>query len=152
MFRFRFKYKILFILLFLFGTEIFAKEQEVKALPSNLYIQSDSLIIDRIKQKIEYIGKVIVYFEDAVLRTEILEVIYKIEGNEKTVDRIIIPTKLTVKREMHDELLIADSAEYFLDNKQLILLGNVILQHDGSILKTDKLIYYIDLDTAMKKN
>ncbi|MFY9590064.1 LptA/OstA family protein [Rickettsia endosymbiont of Halotydeus destructor] len=110
-----------------------------------VYIESDSLIIDRIKQKIKYIGNVIVYFEDAILKTKTLEIVFNIEGNEKTVKYIIIPTKLTIKKTKHDELLIADSAKYFLDNKQLILLGNVILQYKDSILKTDKFVYYIDM-------
>ncbi len=33
----------------------------------------------------------------------------------------------------------------FCDNKQLILLGNVILQRDDNVLKTNKLIYYVDI-------
>lgn len=113
----------------------------------NLYITSDSLIIDRIKETVEYSGKVAVHFNDAVLRTDKLYIIYKVIGNNKTVDYIFIPGKLTVERKSNDELLFADSAKYFLDNKQLTLLGNVILQREGSILKTNKLIYYIDLKT-----
>ena len=52
---------------------------------------------------------------------------------------------MTVERKINNELLLADSAKYFFDDKQLILLGNVILQRDDNVLKTNKLIYYVDI-------
>ncbi|XVN40401.1 MAG: LptA/OstA family protein [Rickettsia endosymbiont of Argas persicus] len=114
---------------------------------SNLHITSDTLIINREKQKVEYLGNVIVYFDNAVLRTEKLYIIYKNtdDDNKQTIDYIVVPTKLNVERKINNELLLADSGKYFLDNKQLILLGNVVLQRDDNILKTNKLIYYLDI-------
>ena len=112
---------------------------------SNLHITSDTLIINKIKQKLEYLGNTVVYFDDAILRTEELYIFYKIVSNKKTINYIVIPNKLTIERKINNEVLLADSAKYFPDNKQLILLGNVVLQRDDNILKTNKLIYYVDL-------
>ncbi|MCC8467747.1 MAG: hypothetical protein LN589_03465 [Rickettsia endosymbiont of Eriopis connexa] len=115
----------------------------------NIHITSDTLIIDRTKQKAEYLGNVVVYFDNAILRTKELYIFYKTIDDKQTIDYIVIPTKLTVERKINNELLLADSAKYFFDNKQLIPLGNVILQRDDNILKTNKLIYYVDI---VKKN
>ncbi|HJD56295.1 MAG TPA: hypothetical protein LFW21_06780 [Rickettsia endosymbiont of Pyrocoelia pectoralis] len=139
-------YRTINLALFLIiSTEINAKEI------SNLHITSDTLIINRVKQKAEYLGNVVVYFDDAILKTEKLYIIYKTVNKENTIDYIEIPTKLEVEKKINNEFLLADSAKYFLDNKQLILLGNVILQRDDNILKTNKLIYYVDLKTITKK-
>ncbi len=120
---------------------IYANDKNI----SNLHITSDTLIIDRIKQKAEYLGNVVVYFDNAILRTKELYIFYKTIDDKQTIDYIVIPTKLTVERKINNELLLADSAKYFFDDKQLILLGNVILQRDDNVLKTNKLIYYVDI-------
>lgn len=129
------------VVFFTISISIYASDKDV----SSLHITSDTLIINRVKQKAEYFGNVIVYFDDAVLRTEKLYVFYKTVDNKQTIDYIVVPTKLTVEREINNELLLADSAKYFSDNKKLILLGNVILERDNNILKTNKLIYYVDI-------
>ncbi len=129
------------VLLLIISTIIYANDKNI----SNLHITSDSLIIDRTKQKAAYLGNVIVYFDNAILRTEELYIFYKTIDEKQTIDHIVVPTKLTVERKINNELLLADSAKYFCDNKQLILLGNVILQRDDNVLKTNKLIYYVDI-------
>lgn len=134
-------------LIIILSVPIYANNKDI----SNLHITSDTLIIDRIKQKAEYLGNVTVYFDDAILKTEKLYIIYKTVNKENTIDYIEIPTKLEVEKKVNNEFLLADSAKYFLDNKQLILLGNVILQRDDNILKTHKLIYYVDVKTITKK-
>ncbi|ABV84826.1 hypothetical protein RMA_0666 [Rickettsia massiliae MTU5] len=129
------------VLLFIISTIIYANDKNI----SNLHITSDSLIIDRTKQKAAYLENVIVYFDNAILRTKELYIFYKTIDEKQTIDHIVVPTKLTVERKINNELLLADSAKYFFDNKQLILLGNVILQRDDNVLKTNKLIYYVDI-------
>ncbi|MFP3120236.1 palindromic element RPE1 domain-containing protein [Rickettsia sp. R2] len=129
------------VLLLIINTIIYANDKNI----SNLHITSDSLIIDRTKQKAAYLGNVIVYFDNAILRTKELYIFYKTIDEKQTIDHIVVPTKLTVERKINNELLLADSAKYFCDNKQLILLGNVILQRDDNVLKTNKLIYYVDI-------
>lgn len=135
-------YRIIKLILFLIiSNSIYANGKDI----SSLHITSDTLIIDKIKQKAEYIGNVVVYFDNAVLRTKKLYIIYKTVSDKQTIDYVVVPTKLTVERKINNELLFADSAEYLLDNKQLTLLGNVVLQRDNNILKTNKLIYYVDI-------
>nr|WP_082623622.1 palindromic element RPE1 domain-containing protein [Rickettsia rhipicephali] len=129
------------VLLLIISTIIYANDKNI----SNLHITSDSLIIDRTKQKAAYLENVIVYFDNAILRTKELYIFYKTIDEKQTIDHIVVPTKLTVERKINNELLLADSAKYFFDNKQLILLGNVILQRDDNVLKTNKLIYYVDI-------
>ncbi|CEO17717.1 OstA-like protein [Rickettsia monacensis] len=129
------------VLLLIISTVIYANNKNI----SNLHITSDTLIIDRTKQKAEYLGNVVVYFDNAILRTKELYIFYKTIAEKQTIDHVVVPTKLTVERKINNELLLADSAKYFFDNKQLILLGNVILQRDDNVLKTNKLIYYVDI-------
>ncbi|ABV73528.1 hypothetical protein A1E_02940 [Rickettsia canadensis str. McKiel] len=134
-------YRIIKLLVFLtISISIYASDKDI----SNLHITSDTLIIDKTKQKAEYLGNVVVYFDNAILRTEELYIFYKTIDEKQTIDHIIVPTKLNVERKINNELLLADSAKYFFDNKQLILIGNVILQRDDNVLKTNKLIYYVD--------
>ncbi len=135
-------YRIIKLVVFLtVSISIYANDKNI----SNLHITSDTLIIDRIKQKAEYLGNVVVYFDNAILRTKELYIFYKTIDDKQTIDYIVIPTKLTVERKINNELLLADSAKYFFDDKQLILLDNVILQRDDNVLKTNKLIYYVDI-------
>ncbi|KIJ88799.1 LptA/OstA family protein [Rickettsia asembonensis] len=135
-------YRIIKLVVFLtVSISMYANDKNI----SNLHITSDTLIIDRIKQKAEYLGNVVVYFDNAILRTKELYIFYKTIDDKQTIDYIVIPIKLTVERKINNELLLADSAKYFFDDKQLILLGNVILQRDDNVLKTNKLIYYVDL-------
>ena len=129
------------VLLLIISTIIYANDKNI----SNLHITSDSLIIDRTKQKAAYLENVIVYFDNAILRTKELYIFYKTIDEKQTIDHIVVPTKLTIERKINNELLLADSAKYFFDNKQLILLGNIILQRDDNVLKTNKLIYYVDI-------
>ncbi|WP_041816772.1 LptA/OstA family protein [Rickettsia akari] len=135
-------YRIIKLVVFLnVSMSIYASDKDI----SSLHITSDTLIIDRTKQKAEYLGNVVVYFDNAILRTKELYIFYKTIDKKQTIDHIVVPTKLTVERKINNELLLADSVKYFFDDKQLILLGNVILQRDDNVLKTNKLIYYVDL-------
>ncbi|WP_395477446.1 LptA/OstA family protein [Rickettsia endosymbiont of Pantilius tunicatus] len=129
------------VIFFTISISTYADDKEV----SNLHITSDTLTINRVKQKAEYLGNVVVYFDNAILRTEELYIFYKAVDNKQTIDYIVVPTKLSVEKKINNELLLADSGKYFLDNKQLILLGNVVLERNNNILKTNKLIYYVDI-------
>ncbi len=127
---------------------IYADDKDI----SNLQITSDTLIINRVKQKAEYLGNVVVYFDNAILRTEKLFIFYKTIDDKQTIDYIVVPTKLSVEKKINNELLLADSGKYCLDNKQLILLGNVVLERNNNILKTNKLIYYVDIFNKISNN
>jgi lipopolysaccharide export system protein LptA len=107
-----------------------------------LYINSDNLVIDQGKMQAQFTGEVILWFDDLMVKTTDLEIFYKIIGNKKTIYRIIMPSKLTAKKNDTKELLMANSAEYFVKKKELILVGDVVIQKDEHIIKTDKLVYY----------
>lgn len=136
------------VIFFTISISTYADDKDI----SNLHITSDTLIINRVKQKAEYLGNVVVYFDNSILRTEELYIFYKTIDNKQTIDYIVVPTKLSVEKKINNELLLADSGNYFLDNKQLILLGNVVLERNNNILKTNKLIYYVDIVNKNSKN
>ncbi|XVN42758.1 MAG: LptA/OstA family protein [Candidatus Rickettsia vulgarisii] len=108
-----------------------------------LYINSDNLVINQAKKQAEFTGEVILWFDDLMIKTTNLEIYYKIVDDKKTIDRIIMSSKLTGKKNNSAELLMANSAEYFVKKKELILLGDVVIQKDEHIIKTDKLVYYM---------
>ncbi|MCC8372315.1 MAG: LptA/OstA family protein [Rickettsia endosymbiont of Pseudomimeciton antennatum] len=113
-----------------------------------LYINSDSLVIDQTKQQAFFSGEVILWFDDMMVKTTNLEIFYKIVDNKKTINYIFIPSRLTAKRNDGQELLIATSAKYFVERKELVLLGNVIVQNKDGIVRTDKLVYYTKLNNV----
>ncbi len=113
-----------------------------------LYINSDNLVIDQIKQQAFFTGEVILWFDDIMVKTTNLEIFYKIVDNKKTINYISIPSNLTAKRNDGQELLIATSAKYFVERKELVLLGDVIVQNKNGIIKTDKLVYYTKLNNV----
>ena len=116
----------------------------------SIYIDSDSLKLDRAKNTADFEGQVILWFEDMVLKTSVMQVIYKEGAAKKEIDKIIIPAKLTAEREKAGEILIADSAEYLARDSMLILKGNVTLLYNDHILKTHKLVYYTKLNQTNK--
>jgi lipopolysaccharide transport protein LptA len=113
-----------------------------------LYINSDNLVIDQTKQQACFTGEVILWFDDIMVKTTNLEIFYKIVDNKKTINYTSIPSNLTAKRNDGQELLIATSAKYFVGKKELVLLGNVIVQNKDGIIRTDKLVYYTKLNNV----
>jgi lipopolysaccharide export system protein LptA len=107
-----------------------------------LHINSDQLAFNKAKNEATFTGEVIVWFDDMVLKTTNLEIIYKQINNKNEIDKIIIPTKVIAKNKEDSRVLIADYAEYFASKAELVLTGNVQLEYQDNILKTDKLVYY----------
>lgn len=116
-----------------------------------LSINSDKLIINQDKQQAIFTGEVLIWFDDMVLKTSYLEILYKVSNQKKTISEIKIPVKLIARRTISQELLIADSAKYIVDKQELTLLGNVIVQNNHGIIKTNKLVYYTKLDNLNLK-
>lgn len=112
----------------------------------DIYIDSDILTINRQENSATFEGEVILWFEDMLLKTSKLQVIYK-EGQDKstTIDRIIIPRKVKATKPSDQEVIIADSAEYNVEKAELILLGDVVLQRGEHILRTKRLVYHGNL-------
>lgn len=117
-----------------------------------LSINSDKLIINQDKQQAIFTGEVLIWFDDMVLKTSYLEILYKVSNQKKTISEINIPVKLIARRTISQELLIADSAKYIVGKQELTLFGNVIIQNNQGIIKTNKLVYYTKLNNLNLKN
>jgi lipopolysaccharide transport protein LptA len=111
----------------------------------DIFINSDTLNINQDKNIVNFAGKVILWFDDMVLKTDKIEIIYNKATNKKEIDKVVIPNKLTALRTIEQEILIADSAEYFAATGKLTLNGNVKLQHKDDIVSTNKFIYHTNL-------
>ncbi len=111
-----------------------------------LYINSDNLIINQKTQQAKFTGEVVLWFDDMVIKTTNLEIFYKIVNNNKTIDYIIIPSKLTARRTHEQKIIIANSAKYIVEQQELTLIEDVIVQTDQNIIKAKKLVYYTALN------
>lgn len=121
--------------------------------PDNLLsIDADELIIDQTKQRAVYTGEVLICFDDILLKTTKLEILYKVHNQKKTISEINIPVKLIARRTVNEELLVADSAKYLVEKHELTLLGNVLIRDNERIIKTNKLVYFTKLEKFNLKN
>lgn len=111
----------------------------------DIFINSETLNVDQDKNIVNFAGKVTLWFDDMILKTDRIEIIYKKMTNKKEIDKVIIPNKLTAIRTIEQEILMADSAEYLAATGTLILTGNVKLQHKDDIVNTKKFIYHTNL-------
>lgn len=117
---------------------------EVYAEPS-LLINSDKFTFDNNINKVTFKQNVTLWFEDLVLKTSEVQVLYKTKKGEKAIYKIVIPSYVTATRFKEDQTLVSDSAVYFPNTQKLVLKGNVYLQHYDNVLKTKELVYYSDL-------
>lgn len=107
-----------------------------------IYIDSDDIVLNSSQKEGVFSGNVIGYFNDIVLKTSNIRVLYKDNDNYSTIDKIVMPSKITAIQKDTDNIIIADHAEYDLQNSQLILTGNINLMYNNRIFKTNKFIYY----------
>lgn len=107
-----------------------------------LDVDSDSLVVERSKNKATFKGNVVLKFRGMVLKTDLIEVFYtKDEQEKQNLEKIIIPGKLKAVREEFDEVAIADKALYEAKDDILTLSGNVLLYKDGNLVKTKTFVY-----------
>ncbi|MGC0372392.1 MAG: hypothetical protein DGJ47_001105 [Rickettsiaceae bacterium] len=109
-------------------------------------INSDELVIDKEQMRSSFKGNVVVYFDEYKLTTSELIVHYSKQQNIKS---IIIPTPLKLIKKCGSEIVIADKAIYEPASNELSLIGNVLVNKDEHILKTQKVIYYTKLKTKL---
>lgn len=132
----------LIVTLMLFSSKALA----FKISNDDLTIKSDNLMVNQKKRVAIFKGMVTLHFNDLCLRTHEIKLLYKQIDNKNTIDKIIIPNKLSAIRFIDESIIIADSAKYSASNNQLILKGNVIIQNDGNILSTNQMIYITNLN------
>ncbi len=139
------------------------------ALPSDLVINSDDLLVDNSKNTAIFTGKVVVWFDDMLLKTSKLEVFYVQRTHKRAIEKIIIPNNLVATKiearhpslpnsKTNDEVIIAGSAEYVPSSRALTLNNVKLLRQaiaangeitEENILKTEKLIYYTKLQKIL---
>lgn len=111
-----------------------------------LNIDSNNLDIDKQKGTAVFSGKVKVVFQDMVLKTEKIEVVYqKDDSGSGAVDRIIIPGKLKAIKNCGKEMALARKGVFYAKKSKLELFGGVILEKEDKVLKTMTLVYYTNL-------
>ncbi len=106
-----------------------------------LQITSDSMLVNQADFSAHFKGNVMVYFKDYILKTEELIIIYN--AKEQNIEKITIPKILKMVRKSPQEIVIADRAFFDKKLRQLILTGNVVVQKENHVLKTNQIIYDI---------
>jgi lipopolysaccharide export system protein LptA len=111
----------------------------------DIVIQSDDLVIDKITGTARFVGEVIVWFDDAVLKTTEIVVVVKEENKKRVLNKIMMPAKLTAMKQSYDEIIIADGGEYIAGKKLLRFKGNIYMQRDKRLIKCDELEYFTEI-------
>lgn len=106
-----------------------------------LHITSDGVLIDKNDFSAHFKGNVVVYFKDYILKTEELIITYN--PQDQKIAKVIIPKLVKMVRKSSQEIVVADRAFYDKKLQQLILAGNVIVQKENHVLKTNQIIYDI---------
>ncbi len=130
-------------------------------------IRSDKLTIDRHKNVSTFEGNVILEFNDMLLKTQRIKIIYKVASKtnrtntKDTLDKIIITDPFIAVRgnikniqpenisnlipKVGIELIHAQYAEYKAADKTLVIKGKVKVQKDKHTIICDELLYYTDI-------
>lgn len=133
---------IIIIILILIAPYIVSAEKLMNESDARkLQITSDSMLVNQANFSAHFKGNVMVYFKDYILKTEELIIIYN--AKEKNIEKITIPKILKMVRKSSQEIVIADRAFFDKKLQQLILTGNVVVQKENHVLKTNQIIYDI---------
>lgn len=122
-----------------------------KDLTNDIVIDSDNLTYNKNQNSAVFSDRVILQFQDMILKTSVIEVLYKkIDGKNK-IDKVIIPNKLSALNIKDQNTIIADSAEFIASKNELTIKGNVLLSYNNNILRTKKLILISKLNTISNR-
>lgn len=118
-----------------------AKESRSTNGAQKLHITSDHVSLDQGNFSAHFKGNVMVYFKDYILKTDELIITY--DTKAKKIEKVSMPKLVKMVRKSSQEVVIADRAFYDKKLQQLILAGNVIVQKENHVLKTNQIIYDI---------
>ena len=118
----------------------------------NVHINSSRLVFDKNNEIANFYGEVIIFFDDFVLKTSELQILYDNSSGKRVINKIIIPYNLIALKVIPENIIMADSAEYIAKSSELVLVGNIKLLHEGHILQTNKLSYYTKLRNIKNDN
>lgn len=108
----------------------------------DVIIKSDHLLVNKVEGRAYFTGNVVVWFDDALLKTTKIIVVIKEGDKKRELERIIFPSKLTAMKESADEVIIADSGEYIVNENLLTFKGNIHMQKDERLVKCNELKYF----------
>ncbi|MES2214901.1 MAG: LptA/OstA family protein, partial [Pseudomonadota bacterium] len=99
----------------------------------DVLITSDKLILDKQSSQADFSGVVVIYADNMVTRTTRLIVKIKEVDNKRSIERLILPAKLTAIKQAdikgnEEEIIMADSAEYDTLTGILTFKGNIYMQ------------------------
>lgn len=117
------------------------KEFKIKNDAQQLHITSDRLLVDQKDFSTHFQGNVVVLFKDYILKTE--ELIVTFDAKAQKIEKVTIPKLVKMVSKSSKEVVIAERAFYDKKLQQLILSGNVVVQKENHVLKTNQIIYDI---------
>lgn len=141
---------LLLSMLFISSLSSHAKDKALDA----IIINADDVVIDKKTSSSIFTGHVILWFDNGlIIETDKVLLTIKEENNKKSIDRIIIPSKLRAIRDgkviasnLSKITLIAEGAEYIEDKSELRLKGDVYIQDNDNFVKCNELIYYTNVE------
>ncbi len=136
---------IMHIYLCLIETTVYGQQEPY------LHINSKDLTFNKEQNTAHFSGQVIVRFEDIILKTSLLKIIYGKTNNKNQIKHIIIPVAFSAMSNEGEKVLIGSKAEYHADKAQLIISGDVNFTYQNKVIKTTKLVYYTSLKEIAKE-
>lgn len=108
----------------------------------DIIIKSDNLFINKEEGRAYFTGNVIVWFDEALLKTTKIIIVIKEGEKKRELEKIIFPSKLTAMKESENEMIVADSGEYIAHENLLSFKGNIYMQKDERLVKCNELNYF----------
>lgn len=109
---------------------------------ADLQISSDQLIVDRLSNSASFQGQVVIWFDDLIVKTTDLKIIYQQINGKNQLKSITAPNRITAKNYQNTKIITADRGEYSAKHARLVLTGNVKLSDHGRMIATEQLIYH----------
>lgn len=109
----------------------------------NLDISSLKLVYDRHGRSATFSGMAILCFDNVKLSTE--KIIFTFEkGYNTKIEKITIPSKLKMIKSENGKqnVILADSGIYMLQEEKMTLTGNVMVENKKDTIITDQITYY----------
>lgn len=107
----------------------------------DITIKSDRLIITRDNSVSNFIGNVVVYYGDLIIKTDNIIVEFIENAGTRNISKLLMPKHINVIKQNSDEILIADKATYDNKTKKIILQGNIYMQFEDRVAKCNELVY-----------
>lgn len=108
----------------------------------DVIIKSDHLLVNKEEGRAYFTGNVVVWFDDAMLKTTKIIIALKDGDKKRELEKIIFPAKLTAMKDGSNEMIIADNGEYIASENLLTFKGNIYMQKGERLVKCNELKYF----------